>query len=130
MAARASIPDDVRRLIAAALPSVPHLEAALLFHAAPDIERSPGDVARVLYVDERVAAQLLMHLCEHGFVQPRDDDPPRYRYAPRDEALAQATDRLAAFYATNLIDVTKFIHDSTQKSAHRFAEAFKLRKDR
>lgn len=53
-----------------------------------------------------------------------------YRYEPRDAELAAAIERLSAAYANDIISVTHLIHDSIQKSAHQFADAFKLRKDR
>ncbi|MEJ7688483.1 MAG: hypothetical protein WKG52_16710 [Variovorax sp.] len=37
--------------------------------------------------------------------------------------------QMAQAYASNLIGITNLIHDATHKNAHRFADAFKLRKD-
>lgn len=55
---------------------------------------------------------------------------PLYRYEPSDEELATAIERLSSAYAIDIIGVTHLIHDSLQKSAQQFADAFKLRKDR
>lgn len=127
------VPDDVRRFVITSVPSVPYLEAALLFHARPTERLGTADVARALYVSERSAGELLQLLRQGGLIAPaeaeRPESPAAFRYAPADEALAHAVDRLAQAYAHDLIAITNLIHDATQKSARRFADAFKLRKD-
>lgn len=125
---RRPVPDDVRRFVLTSIPSVPYLEAALLFRAQPALERSPADVARELYMAEPVVVPLLEALAGAGLVR-RIGDGGRYGYGPRDPALAEMLDALAAAYADDLIGVTNLIHDATQKSALRFADAFKLRKE-
>jgi hypothetical protein len=39
-------------------------------------------------------------------------------------------DRLAALYSSDTVGITQLVHDATQRSAHRFASAFNIRKDR
>jgi hypothetical protein len=43
--------------------------------------------------------------------------------------LRQRIDQLAAAYSNHLLEVTHLIHSKTDRKAHHFAEAFKLRKD-
>jgi hypothetical protein len=124
------LPDDVRRFILTSIPSVPYLEAALLLQRDPAARRTAAEVARALYLQERTAADLLAALSAAGVVAVDADGPPRYSYAPRDEALATAMARLAEAYANDLVGVARLIHDATHKNAQRFADAFKLRKDR
>jgi hypothetical protein len=121
------IPEDIRRFVLTSIPSVPYLEALLLFHEAPARPRDAAEVARLLYLGERATAPLLEALCEAGLLRREAD--AGYVYAPRDNALQDAVDGLAQVYARNLVGVTTLIHDATQKSAQRFADAFKLRKD-
>jgi hypothetical protein len=64
-----------------------------------------------------------------GVVQS-SGEPPRYRYHPRDVTLAATIDSLAALYASTMVEVMHLIHDQAGRSAQRFANAFKLRKDR
>lgn len=123
------IPDDVRRFVMTSVPSVPYLEAMLLFHGAPEQERSAGNVASLLYLKEQVAGELLEALCSAGVIAPAASGQGRFRYAPSEAALG-AIDKLAEVYAGNLVGVTNLIHDRTQRSAQRFADAFKLREDR
>jgi hypothetical protein len=124
------IPDDVRRFVLTSISSVPYLEAVLLFHGEPKVERTVVEVASLLYLPEQRIAALLSALCEAGLVKVGAGPAKSYLYAPRDEALAMAIDRLASVYASDMIGVTHLIHDSTQKDAQRFADAFKLRKER
>lgn len=126
----ADIPDDVRRFVLANIPSVPFLEALLLFHA--DAARPLGgtELAKALYLPLPRGEEILAQLVMAGIVQPDGQDASRCRYAPADADVAQVIDRLAHVYARNLIPITNMIHASAGANARRFAEAFKLRKDR
>ena len=124
------IPDDVRRFVLANIPSVPHLEAALLLRSLPGHDLHVADVAARLYVSDRIAAELLKALCATGILHCETGPDPRYRYAPKDASLATVMDELARVYAENLVGVTTLIHDATQRSAQRFSDAFRLRKDK
>jgi hypothetical protein len=125
-----SIPNDLKRFILTSVPSVPHLEAALMMHAQPGVGRTAAEVAARLYVPEQVAIDLLQSLFAAGILK-RDAEPsPRYRFEPGNPALDETLAALAQAYADDLVGVTKLIHDATQKNAQRFADAFKLRKDR
>ncbi len=123
------IADDLRRFVLTSIPSVSYLEAMLLFSRAPHTAFDAGDVARLLYLPERSTTPLLNDLGEAGVLQAGATEPETYRFAPRDDALAAMIERLARAYEADLIGVTKLIHDRTQKSAQRFSEAFKWRKD-
>ena len=63
--------------------------------------------------------------------EPIELPAPILTVAPtaNERALAQAWDRFAVCYATQLIGVTRLIHGGTQKSAQLFADAFKLRRE-
>lgn len=122
--------DDVRRFVLTSIPSVPYLEAALLLRGAPHRSVDATDLAGSLYLSERAARELLQQLSEGGLVAPDPQRPAAVRYQPRDESLAASMDALSAAYAGNLVQVTHLIHDATAKKAQRFADAFKLRKDR
>ena len=100
----------------------------LVFHRSPSVDFSAADIARALYIDEDRARALLDSLVSSGIVI--GDGASRLRFGPRDEALKGLIDRLARTYDTEMIAVTHLIHDAVGKSAHRFADAFKLRKER
>jgi hypothetical protein len=124
------IPEDVRRFLLTAIPSIPYLEAMLLFYRSPDVDRSASEVAQWLYLSDRRAVELLESLREAGVLTPDAAETSRYRYAPRDDTLARAIEGLAQVYAADIVGVTRLIHDTTGKHAQLFADAFRLRKDR
>jgi hypothetical protein len=64
-----------------------------------------------------------------GVLEPAGTDPISHRYKPETPELAAMLEMLAAYYRTNLVDVTDLIHSRTARRAHQFADAFKLRKD-
>jgi hypothetical protein len=123
-----TLPDDVRRFVVSSVPSVPYLEAALLFHSRPRQALDAAAAAKALYIGERPAADLLQALHTARLIAPAEDGSG-FVYAPADDGVARTMDRLAQAYAQDLIAITHLIHDATQKNAHRFADAFKLRKD-
>ena len=121
------IPEDIRRFVLTSIPSVPYLEAALLFLRAPT-ERTAPELAQALYIPDAKAAALLAELQAAGIIAA-DADEARYRYSPKTEALAQTLKLLASTYGSDVIGVTNLIHEQTGKNAQRFADAFRLRKD-
>jgi predicted ArsR family transcriptional regulator len=121
-----SIPDDVRRFVLTCIPSIPMMEAALLFHEAQDVPRSVPDVASSLYLPEQAALGILQDLIGMGLIQERQG---LFVYAPRDEVLAGLVGAAARAYRENLIGMTRLIHDQTSRNATRFANAFKIRKE-
>lgn len=125
------IPDDIRRFVLTSIPSVPHLEALLLLRSAPSDFWSAAAVAARLYIGEKVALAVMQELCRAGMTDPRDaaDGSVEYRYQPASDAMRALIDRLAALYASHLLEVTYLIHSALERKAHMFADAFKWRKD-
>lgn len=116
------IPDDVRRYIVAAIPSVPYLEALLLLRADPGRPWQPAGVASRLYVTEPDAAALLRSPPTRA-ARPR---PLRgWSYAPSDAELRDLIDRVAAAYAAHLVPVTDMIHARPGRRDRQFADAFR-----
>ena len=116
---------DLRRFILARITSVPLLEALLLLRT-----RVAGwelsEITSRLYVSESVAADLVDELVRQGLAQR---DATFARYMPMPPELAAIVDELATVYARHLVQVTQLIHSSTEQKAHRFADAFMIRKD-
>jgi hypothetical protein len=126
---RDAVPDDVRRFILTSVSSVPYLEALLLLRSAPDDTWDALQLARRLYISEKLAAELLSSLNASGVAQGLPGDPPRFHYSPGSPELRAILDRLADIYATQLKEVTNIIHSTTEKKAQKFADAFRLRQD-
>lgn len=123
------IPEDVRRFVLTSVPSVPWLEAALLFQREQVGPRTAREVAGRLYLPEDTVAELLARLCESGVLAPVDKDPPSYKFAPSTEELRALLVRVAETYARHLVPMTTLIHSKAERQAQTFADAFKLRKD-
>jgi hypothetical protein len=124
------IPDSVERFILTSVPSVPYLEAMLWLRAHPGADHGVEEVARALYLAEGTARELLLALMDSGvLVQSGAVASARFRYRPRDARLAAQIDALSVAYAENLVAIAQLVHDATRRNAHRFADAFKLRKD-
>ena len=124
---REPIPEELRRFLLTSVPSVPFVEAMLIYRAARGQPLAVPDLARRLYLGEKAAADLVRQLLEAGIVAP-GESPDTHRYAAAGELDARL-DMLANFYRTHLVDVTDVIHSRTARRARQFADAFKFRKD-
>lgn len=123
------LPDDLRRFVLMAIPSVPYLEAVLLMRREPGVRWDAATLARRLYVQEPEAAELLQALQQAGVAAPAQPGPGPVLYRPAHAELAELLDRLAAAYTTNLVGVTDLIHSRIDRRAQRFADAFRWRKE-
>lgn len=120
------IPDEVRRFLLGAIPSVPHLEALLLVRAEAAESWNAGRLARRLYIDETGAGRLLRELNGAGLLRQAGHG---YRFEPVDPHLAVVVAELDAIYARRVVEVAELIHSSSDRKAQRFADAFRLRKE-
>lgn len=124
----APIPEDVRRFILLAIPSVPYLEALLLMRSAQDRAWDAFQIAQRLYLSEKVAAGLLAELAAAGLVDP-EPQAGCFRYRPESEQLTELVDRLALTYSKNLVGVSELIHSKLSKKAQQFVDAFVFRRE-
>lgn len=124
---RDPIPENLYRLILTSIPSVPYLEALLVFRSNADRGVSVRELSSRLYMPEKAAFELVLQLREAGVIRP-DAGTDMHRYAAQGE-LAAMLDLLATFYSKNLIGVTEVIHARTGRRAQQFADAFKFKKD-
>lgn len=120
------IPGDVRRYLAASVPSVPYLEAALLLRSEPDAYWNADNLSARLYVRQRDAADLLRDLVANGVAVASSEGFVRYTGDP---VLRGVLDSVARTYAAHLFEVTKLLHSKGDRRAHVFAEAFRIRKE-
>jgi hypothetical protein len=126
---REPIPDELRRFILTSVPSVPFVEAMLLFMGRPGQALSVDEIARGLYVPLASAAQVVDALRDARIVKADPASAERSRFSPASAELEAMLRRLADFYARDLIGVTDLIHSRTARRAQAFADAFRLRKD-
>lgn len=123
-----NLPDDIRRFLLA-IPSIPYLETILLLRGAPGEKWDTRRVAQRLFLGEEKISGMLPDLCNTGICEVVAGAPDLFIFKPQSPALAELIDRVASYYARNLIEVTNMIH--TKNSSQRirqFADAFQWRK--
>ena len=121
------IPDDVRRLIAENIDSIPELEAILLLREYRSTTWTAAQAGGRLYVSKTVAAHILAVLETRGFLT---GDQQGYRYSPSSKELESTIDRLAEAYSHYLVAVTQLVHAKPNASVRHFANAFRFRKEK
>lgn len=126
---REPIPDELRRFILTSVPSVPFVEAMLLFMAREGSALTLDEIARGLYVPRAAAAQVVDALREAQIVAADAAGAEASRFAPASPELDAMARNLATFYARDLIGVTDLIHSRTARRAQQFADAFRIRKE-
>jgi len=121
-----TIPEDLRRFILTSVPSVPFVEAFLLFRQMAGSSLPVDQVASRLYIGVTQAAEIVGLLRAAGVIEASGE--MGHRYAPSTE-LAPMLDMLADHYRANLVEVSALIHSRTSRVAHQFADAFRIRKE-
>src|SRR5687768_1166287 len=116
-----AVPEDLRRFILTSVPSVPFVEAFLLFRQNAGAALSIEIVAKRLYLPAARAASIVDELRAARIVEGAGE--AGNRYAPAEE-LAPMLDLLAVQYRDNLVGVSDLIHSRTSRTAHQFADAF------
>lgn len=124
------IPENVKRFVLLAIPSVPYLEAIILLRGEPHKSWDSREIAQRLYLNDGSGQALLTELKLGGIVVDDEDAPSLYRYQPRTGDLQQMIDLLADIYPKNLVEITNLIHSKLNRKARQFADAFLLRKDK
>ena len=125
---RSTIPENLRRFIVTSIPSVPFVEAMLLFREAGEDPLGTDVIAQRLYISQANARAIVAQLREATIVQPVELQEEVFSYRPESEELAHLLDLLATFYRTHLVEVTDIIHSKVARQAQQFADAFKLSK--
>lgn len=123
------ISDDVRRFVLTSVPSVPFMEAMLVFRARRGERLTTSNIGERLYMSEEGAAGIVAQLVAARIIRPAETDRASHQFAPESDELAEVLDRVASCYSSNLIEMTDLIHAKTGRNARRFADAFRLRKD-
>lgn len=127
MAAGSELPRDVLEFLARFVGSVGELEVLLLLHGERESAWTAAATSAKLYRPESwVAGQLERQLANKLLVR-EPGPPPRYRWAPTDEALNHTVERVAVALRTRPTRIIDAVHGQRRTSAERFADAFRLR---
>lgn len=126
-----SIPAELHSFLLR-LPSIPHLEAIILFYKSPNEVWKKESLATRLYVPRRMASRIMSDLCSLGICTHTNCDFEQCVYKPESENLNDLITSLVDYYAKNLIEVTNLIHarSNAQEKAQDFADAFIWRNKR
>ena len=125
------LPEDARRFILTHIHAVTQLELLLDLHDRPKQEVSTEMVAREHRLGDEQADDLLHDLYARGFLaRSTVEDRLRYRYQPESRELDRQVDAVAELYPKYRHSIIQLIFSRPGESVRRFAEAFRLRKDR
>jgi hypothetical protein len=124
------IPAEVQQFILKNIDSVAELEALLIMAGHARETWTVEGIARRLYIPESDTAVLLSRLQSRGLIGLESAEPVRYRYRPDSEELAGLIAQTSAIYARHLVPVTNLIHSKVATRIQKFADAFKLRKEK
>ena len=102
-------PVDVRGLLLASIPSIPHLEALMLLRGTAPQRWSADSLAPRLYVHREEAVAVLVDLAHAGLLRT---DGSWFSYGAASGELAKLIDQLADLYAAHLVQVTLLIHSA------------------
>ena len=122
-----SLPPEVTRFLADEIFSVPQLEALLLVHAAGGRVLPTTDIAREFYLPASAFVPWLRAFAGRGLLVQEADG---YRALASDDPKAGIIAAVADTYGRRRITVTRLIYRASQDPAQRFADAFRLRKDK
>lgn len=102
---KTAVPADIRRFVLASLPSIPHVEALMLLRATAPQPWTAQALASRLYVTRDVAVTVLAELEAAGMLRCGEAG---FGYAAG--GAEDLIDRLAVYYATQLVEITRMIH--------------------
>ena len=120
------LPETVTAFLDAEIFSIPQLEVLLLVH---DAERTltVEQVAADFYLPANVVGPWLEHLAARGLLRVSDG---KYSAVPQEDARAATITEVAECYAKRRVTVTRHVYASNEDPVRRFADAFRLRKDK
>ena len=124
------IPSEVQQFILKHIDSVAELEALLIMAGHARETWTVEGIARRLYIPEHDTAALLTHLHAQGLICQESVEPLRYRFKRESDALSGLVGQTSAIYARHLVPVTNLIHSKMTTRIQKFADAFKLRKEK
>lgn len=128
-----TLPSNIESLITEHIDSVVRLEVLLLLSRDPRLSHTAEELARELRIDPRWATTEATELVGRGLAsQAGTPDQPRFIFAPRTQALADAVLELAQAYSQRRVAIVAAIYRSPAPPApdpvQSFADAFDLRR--
>jgi hypothetical protein len=108
--------------------SVAHLEALLLLWNSRPKQWSPEELARRIYVDIKIARELLADLQRSDLVAAVPDAAETYCYEKKSEERDQLIGLVDATYRYQIVRISNLIHSKGPSAVRDFARAFRFTK--
>jgi hypothetical protein len=122
-------PADVAQYVRERVDSVAQLEVLLRLREDPQQAWTAEDVSQELKLTRENAHEQLQLLVAQGVARVETGHSDQFLYAPRDPALREVLDRLAAAYEQRRVTVITLIYSKPVDKVRTFADAFRLRKE-
>ena len=120
------LPTSVTAFLEAEIFSIPQLEVLVLVHEAGR-PMTVEQVAADFYLPASVVGPWLEHYASRGLLTSSGGT---YAALPADDERAAAITEVAECYAKRRVTVTRHVYASNEDPVRRFADAFRLRKDK
>jgi len=108
--------------------SVSHLEALLLLWNSRPKQWSPEEVARRLYVNTKIARELLADLQRSDLIVAVPDAAETYRYETSLQERDGIIEMVDATYRYQIVRISNLIHSKGSSAVRDFARAFRFTK--
>jgi predicted ArsR family transcriptional regulator len=109
--------------------SVSHLEALLLLWSSRPKQWSAEEMARRLYVDTKIARELLADLQRSDLIAAVSNSNETYSYETRSEERDQLIGLVDATYRYQIVRISDLIHSKGSSAVRDFARAFRFTKE-
>jgi hypothetical protein len=108
--------------------SVSHLEALLLLWNSRPKEWSPEELARRIYVDTKIARELLADLQRSDLIVAVSNSDESYCYETKSEERDLLIGSVDATYRQQIVRISNLIHSKGSSAVRDFARAFRFTK--
>lgn len=121
------LPEPVVHFLQEEIFSVPQLEVLLLVHEAGGAPRTAEELARAFYLPASAFEPWLAAFAGRGLLQA---DQGGYAALPVGHPRSELLSEVADWYRRRRVTVTRQVYEAKEDPARRFADAFRLRKDK
>lgn len=122
------IPEDVRSFVLENIDTVAQLEGLLLFRANRGAAMKPEEIAARLYISDEETEYFMNELAARGLLAKNSSG--LLEYWPKSPHLEEMVNKLAEVHAKYLVPLTQLIHSKPKTRFQKFADAFRIRKDK
>ena len=128
MASPISLPEDVRRLIAASLPSVERLEILLLLNDDRQRTWTVEELQAQIRSSRESIQQNVSALVAASLATAEGTTPTHMRFRASADPLQATVESLAQLYRMRRVSVIEAIYADRRSDVQSFSDAFHLRK--